>query len=60
MDEGTYTGNQNGLVSCQSTVEHFKQPRKFGCWGGKSIKTDCEAEDYCPYHPDFPDEIKKK
>lgn len=55
-----YGGKRNGLLSCQHTIEHFKQTRKFGCWCGKDIKTDCEAKDYCIYHPYHPNEMKNK
>jgi hypothetical protein len=36
--KASYGGQKNGLISCQRTIEHFKQTRKFGCWGGKDIK----------------------
>jgi len=55
-----YGGEKNGRISCQRTIEHFKQTRKFGCWNGKDIKVDCDADNICIYHPNHPDEIKNK
>lgn len=55
-----YKGEKNGSVSCTRTIEHFRQTRKFGCWGGKDIKTNCDAGDSCNYHPDNPSPIKNK
>lgn len=46
-----YSGKNNGLTSCQRTIEHFKQTRKFGCWGGKDTKVNCDAKFECIYHP---------
>lgn len=45
-----YGGEKNGLISCQRTIEHFRQTRKYGCWGGKDDKSLCE-EYQCQYHP---------
>lgn len=45
--------------SCQRTVEHFRQCRKFGCWGGKNSKTNCEKFS-CKYHPNNKDGPKNK
>lgn len=55
-----YTGQNNGVTSCKRTLEHYRQTRKYGCWNGKDIKTNCDASDYCIYHPDNPDEMKNK
>lgn len=55
-----YGGEKNGRNSCIRTIEHFRQTRKFGCWGGKNIKANCDANDYCIYHPGNPDVIKNK
>lgn len=55
-----YGGQKNGLISCQRTIEHFKQTRKFGCWGGKDIKENCDSFNTCDYHPDNKVEIKNK
>ncbi|WP_024334689.1 hypothetical protein [Desulfotignum balticum] len=55
-----YGGQKNGLISCQRTIEHFKQTRKFGCWGGKDIKENCDSFNTCDYHPDSKVEMKNK
>ena len=55
-----YGGNNYGMTSCQRTIEHFKQTRKFGCWGGKDFKADCNSKDVCPYHPESGSDIKNK
>jgi len=55
-----YGGEKNGAMSCQRTIEHFRQTRKFGCWGGRDTKKDCDAYDTCIYHPNHPDTIKNK
>ena len=55
-----YGGEKNGLVSCQRTIEHFRQTRKYGCWNGKDVKHGCDASDFCIYHPENPDELKNK
>lgn len=55
-----YRGDKNGLTSCQRTIEHFRQTRKFGCWGGRDTKKDCDAIDTCIYHPENDDEIGNK
>lgn len=55
-----YRGDKNGLDSCQRTIEHFKQPRKFGCWGGKDKKENCDAIYECKYHPGSDTKIKNK
>lgn len=55
-----YGGQKNGLVSCQRTIEHYKQTRKFGCWGGKDIKVNCDAFHTCDYHPNSNVEMKNK
>lgn len=39
-------------TSCLRTIEHFRQTRKFGCWNGRNLKTNCDAVNECPYHPD--------
>ena len=46
--------------SCTRTIEHFRQPRRFGCFFERHFKTDCDAEGYCPYHPDSPNGIQNK
>lgn len=46
----------NGKTSCQRCVEHFKQCRKFGCWGGQDLKRNCKQVHSCVYHPDNPTE----
>jgi len=55
-----YRGKKNGLISCQRTIEHYKQTRKFGCWGGKDIKENCDSFNTCDYHPDSKVEMKNK
>nr|WP_320193282.1 hypothetical protein [uncultured Desulfobacter sp.] len=55
-----YGGQKNGLISCQRTIEHFKQTRKFGCWGGKDTKVNCDSLNTCDYHPDNKVAIKNK
>lgn len=55
-----YGGDKNGLISCQRTIEHFKQTRKFGCWGGKDIKEKCDSTKECVYHPNNPEKMKNK
>jgi len=55
-----YGGQKNGLISCQRTIEHYKQTRKFGCWGGKDIKNNCDFFNTCDYHPNSKVEMKNK
>ncbi len=55
-----YGGQNNGVTSCNRTIEHFRQTRKYGCWNGKDIKENCDASGYCIYHPENPDEIGNK
>lgn len=55
-----YGGEKNGLISCQRTIEHFKQTRKFGCWGGKDIKENCNSVNECIYHPRNNTKMKNK
>ena len=55
-----YKGQNNGVTSCSRTIEHFRQTRKYGCWNGRDLKTNCDASDYCIYHPDNPAEMKTK
>jgi hypothetical protein len=55
-----YTGEKNGLISCQRTIEHFRQTRKFGCWGGKDVKENCNAINECKYHPENDEKIQNK
>ena len=55
-----YGGEKNGLISCQRTIEHFKQTRKFGCWGGKDIKENCDSVNECVYHPKNISKVKNK
>jgi hypothetical protein len=45
--------------SCQRTVEHYRQCRKFGCWGGENSKTNC-VKFSCEYHPNNKDGPKNK
>lgn len=45
--------------SCQRTVEHYRQCRKFGCWGGKNYKTNCDKFS-CEYHSNNKDGPKNK
>ncbi|OGW38414.1 MAG: hypothetical protein A2Y97_07840 [Nitrospirae bacterium RBG_13_39_12] len=45
--------------SCIRTIEHFKQCRKYGCWGGRDLKQDCNIVS-CIYHPNNPDKLKNK
>ena len=56
----SYGGEKNGLISCQRTIEHFKQTRKFGCWGGKDIKENCDSVNECIYHPKNIAKMKNK
>lgn len=58
--QAPYGGEKNGRNSCTRTIEHFKQSRRFGCWGGKNIKTNCDAKDSCIYHPDNLADITNK
>lgn len=58
--KSVYKGKENGLASCQRTIEHFRQTRRFGCWNGKSSKVDCDAFDFCIYHPENSDIMKNK
>lgn len=46
--------------SCINTIEHFRQTRKFGCWNGKDTKENCNAENYCIYHPNNEHKINNK
>lgn len=45
--------------SCQRTVEHFRQCRKFGCWGGRNTKANC-TKSSCEYHPENKDGPKNR
>jgi len=56
----SYGGEKNGLVSCQRTIEHFRQTRKFGCWNGQDVKHGCDASEFCIDHPENPDKLKNK
>jgi hypothetical protein len=55
-----YSGEKKGIISCQRTIEHYKQTRKFGCWGGRHLKINCDAFNVCEYHPDNISEMKNK
>jgi len=55
-----YGGEKNGLISCQRTIEHFKQTRKFGCWGGKDVKENCNSANECIYHPENEEKMQNK
>ena len=55
-----YGGEKNGLISCLRTIEHFRQTRKWGCWNNKNTKDNCDAQDFCIYHPENSDEIGNK
>jgi hypothetical protein len=44
------TRDYKDRASCIRTIEHFRQCRKFGCWGGKNSKQDCNSIS-CDYHP---------
>lgn len=55
-----YGGQKNGEQSCLRTIEHFRQTRRYGCWGGRDQKIECDAERTCIYHPKNPDLIKNK
>jgi hypothetical protein len=54
-----YGGDNNGKVSCQRTIEHFRQTRKFGCWSGRDTKPDCNNIE-CQYHPESKSGITNK
>jgi hypothetical protein len=54
-----YRGQKNGLISCQRTIEHFRQTRKFGCWGGRDDKSGCNNYT-CQYHPKNVTNIRNK
>ncbi|MEI8173548.1 MAG: hypothetical protein WCH07_08710 [Deltaproteobacteria bacterium] len=58
--KASYRGERNGLISCQRTIEHFRQTRKFGCWGGKDVKENCNAINECKYHPENDEKIQNK
>ncbi len=45
--------------SCQKTIAHFRECRKFGCWNGRNSKANCR-EYSCAYHPENPVEMKNK
>mgnify|MGYP006272120023 CR=1 FL=1 len=55
-----YGGEKNGVVSCQRTIEHFRQTRRFGCWNGRDIKRNCDAFEECDYHPKSKTQMKNK
>ena len=55
-----YGGEKNGIISCQRTIEHFRQTRKFGCWDGRDVKKDCDLVATCKYHPKNEEIIKNK
>lgn len=55
-----YGGQKNGLISCQRTIEHYRQTRKFGCWGGRDIKANCQSFHTCDYHPNSKVKMKNK
>ncbi len=58
--KASYSGERYGLISCQRTIEHFRQTRKYGCWGGKDVKENCNAINECKYHPENDEEIRNK
>ena len=45
------------LNSCTRTIEHFRQTRKFGCWGARDTKANCDARDTCIYHRWAPENL---
>ena len=49
-----------GKDSCTTTIEHFKQARKFACWFGRNSKVDCNENFTCTYHPDNSENITNK
>lgn len=54
-----YGGQKDGLISCQRTIEHFRQTRKFGCWSGRNDKLECNNF-ACQYHPKNNADIQNK
>lgn len=45
--------------SCKNTISHFRECRRFGCWNGRSTKSNCD--DYsCKYHPKNSEKIQNK
>ncbi|MBW2618590.1 MAG: hypothetical protein JRC92_06920 [Deltaproteobacteria bacterium] len=48
------TEDKTGKTSCQRTIEHFRQCRRYACWGGRDVKRGCDRTDSCSYHPDNP------
>ncbi len=47
------------LDSCQKTIAHFRECRRYGCWNGRNTKWNCDDHS-CKYHPQNPTEMKNK
>lgn len=45
--------------SCQKTIAHFRECRRFGCWNDKNSKDSCNNYS-CNYHPENPKKMKNK
>jgi hypothetical protein len=43
-------GPYKGKASCQNTIAHYRECRRFGCWGGRDYKDHCDNL-ACFYHP---------
>lgn len=51
--ERPYGGRKRGKMSCEGSVEQYRQCRHYGCWGGRDSKVGCNDQD-CRYHPRNP------
>ncbi len=51
--ERPYGGRKRGKMSCEGSVEQYRQCRHYGCWGGRDSKEGCD-EQGCRYHPRNP------
>ncbi len=48
--ERPYGGRKRGKMSCEGSVEQYRQCRHYGCWGGRDSKAGCDDLG-CRYHP---------
>ncbi len=51
--ERPYGGRKRGKMSCEGSVEQYRQCRHYGCWGGRDSKAGCDDLG-CRYHPRNP------
>ena len=51
--EKPYGGRKRGKMSCEGSIEQYRQCRHYGCWGGRDSKAGCDDLG-CRYHPRNP------